>query len=319
MDAHVPQRAAMAGLRMDGPQARPAALPLYALLAVAAPILLALGLAQQWGWRALVHPEPVSSVIDLQPISAASAQELAELFARHHYDWPPTQAVPALSLQAFPTDLAAQPVEEKKALFFQSLLPLVLAENQRLLDKRAWLEGLRGHSLETEDEVRLQALIERYRIDARLAGDEAIEVLLQHVDKVPIAMVLAQAANESGWGSSRFVLQANNLFGEWTWRAEEGIAPLVRNSESRHYVRRFDSLADSVRAYIYNITVGHAYGELRAMRAAMRAQGRQSFDSVVLANGLERYSIRGEEYVTEIQQMIRGNRLQQLGPLQLEP
>lgn len=284
-------------------------------LAAVLPVLLALLLAWQWGWR---EPGPIAEGPVLQPVEADSAATLATLFAGHDYVWPPQQPVPLLALQSLPPDLAAQPTMQKKALFFQALLPLVLAENARLEQKRDWLERLRGQpALDEAERARLEELLERYRIGAVNNTDEALVSLLLHVDRVPVALVLAQAANESGWGSSRFVLQANNLFGEWTWRAEEGIEPLVRNSESRHYVRRFDSLADSVRSYIYNINVGHAYAELRQMRAAMRERGESVFDAIRLANGLQRYSIRGEEYVAEIQQMIDGNRLQRLQGLSL--
>jgi Bax protein len=198
-------------------------------------------------------------------------------------------------------------------------LPLVLAENARLQDKRQWLLSLDTRQpLSAEELEQLAVLQDRYKLSVEDEPEQAIRRLLGHIDKVPVALVLAQAANESGWGSSRFVQEGNNLFGEWTWKAEEGIAPLVRNEESRHYVRRFDSLADSVRAYIYNLNAGHAYQDLRRMRAEMRARGAERFDALSLATGLERYSARGEEYVLEIQQMIRGNRLQQLGPLELE-
>ncbi|MBW6476618.1 MAG: glucosaminidase domain-containing protein [Chromatiales bacterium] len=280
------------------------------------PVLLALWLATQWGWR-----DESSSLAstNLLTVEVSSSRALAALFAEHDYHWPPAERVPALALRAFPADLGEQPINKKKRLFFQSLLPLVLAENARLQKKREWLLGLDSRRpLSAEDAEQLGALRERYKLTATDDAEQDIANLLRHIDKVPVALVLAQAANESGWGSSRFAQQANNLFGEWTWRAEEGIAPLVRNEGSRHYVRRFDSLADSVRAYIYNLNAGHAYADLRRMRAEMRARGAERFDALSLATGLERYSARGEEYVAEIQQMIRGNRLQQLGSLELE-
>lgn len=284
-------------------------------MAIVLPLLLALLLAwygQQW------RGEPENG-LPLRSIVVESSMQLSRLFAEQNYSWPPQQVVPPLALQAFPKDLAEQPVAKKKALFFQSLLPLAVAENQRLETKRAWLEGLLEQEQPSEaDEQQLAYLLERYRVsgEEELAGQ--VRALLRHVDRVPVALVLAQAANESGWGSSRFVREANNLFGEWTWQADEGIAPLIRNADSRHYVRRFDSLEDSVQSYMYNINIGHAYQALREMRSRMRAQGQQPFDALTLATGLERYSERGEEYVTEIQAMIRGNRLHRLGPLQLQ-
>lgn len=286
------------------------------LLAVTMPMVLALLLA----WFASLGRGVVdgSMLPLLQPITVNSSAQLAQLFAEQDYTWPPRQAVPLLALQNLPHDLEYRPVEEKKALFFQSLLPLVLAENRRLETERAWLEGLlQQHALSEQDGRKLAELLQHYRIDVGLGIVQQIHLLLRHVDRVPVALVLAQAANESGWGGSRFVREANNLFGEWTWQADEGIAPLIRNAESRHYVRRFGSLAESVRSYMYNINVGHAYEDLRAMRAQMRAQGQRPFDALKLASGLLRYSERGEDYVSEIQAMIRGNRLHQLDNLEL--
>lgn len=276
------------------------------------PLLLALWLASQWGWRDPGAPE----VSGLQAVALDSAAELAVLFNEHGYRWPPAEPVPRLSVQQLPADLAQQTIPRKKALFFKTLLPLVLAENQRLEEKRAWLEGLDLQGLAADEAERFAVLLERYRIEDSTPAEQRA-ALLQRVDRVPVALVLAQAANESGWGTSRFVREANNLFGEWTWRAEEGIAPRIRNADSRHYVRRFDNLEASVRAYIYNLNVGHAYEELRTLRAAMRAEGLRPYDAQQLASGLERYSERGEEYVTEIQQMIRSNRLHRLGMLEL--
>ena len=196
---------------------------------------------------------------------------------------------------------------------------MVLAENRRVQDKRGWLkQRLDTNDWTQPEREELEYLMTRYRIRPEGAEPSAwIRQLLWHVDEVPLALVLAQAANESGWGDSRFTREANNLFGEWTWQAEEGIAPLIRDAESRHYVRRFDTLQDSVRSYMYNINVGHAYTELREMRARMRAQGAKRLNALELASGLLRYSERGEDYVAEIQTMIRGNQLHQLDRLEL--
>lgn len=288
-------------------------MPLALLLPIALAITLA-WLGQQW--RVLPSAlEPYG----LQPVQLDSTHELAALFASHDYHWPPEQAVPPLALTAFPEDLAEQPVEYKKTLFFRALTPMVLAENRRLRDKRIWLElRLDTNDWTPSEREELEYLMIRYRIEPEGAEPDLwIRQLLRHVDEVPLALVLAQAANESGWGGSRFTREANNLFGEWTWQAEEGIAPLIRDAQSSHYVRRFDSLQDSVRAYMYNINVGHAYTELREMRARMRVQGAKRLDALALASGLLRYSERGEEYVAEIQAMIRGNQLHQLEPLKL--
>jgi Bax protein len=108
----------------------------------------------------------------------------------------------------------------------------------------------------------------------------------------------------------------NNLFGEWTWDEENGVIPRYRHQDATHYVRRFDSLRQSVNSYLHNLNSGHAYDTLRALRAKMRSEG-EVLDPVRLAAGLENYSARGSEYVQEIQTMIRSNGLNKLGPLDL--
>ncbi len=118
--------------------------------------------------------------------------------------------------------------------------------------------------------------------------------------------MLAQAANESAWGTSRFTRVANNLFGQWTWQAAHGIVPASRPEGERYLVRKFPSLRDSVRDYLYNLNVGHAYEGLRRLRHEMRRRG-QPLDAAILAAGLSRYSGRGAAYVEEIRRIIRGN------------
>ncbi|MGM0594993.1 MAG: glucosaminidase domain-containing protein [Pseudomonadota bacterium] len=291
-------------------------LHLAMVLAVVLPLLLAALLARY----GLQHqPEPDAVVI--QPVALAAQQgttasQVEALFARHDYHWPPAQEVPALALKQLPTGLDKLPVERKKGLFFRILLPLVLAENRRLAAEREWLLTLQREHAAAESE-RLSALAQRYRLDdPRQPAERLMGELLQRVDIVPPGLVLAQAANESGWGTSRFSREANNLFGEWTWDEEQGVLPANRPEGASHYVRRFGSLRDSVRAYMHNLNSGPAYDRFRRMRAQMRAAD-EALDPHRLAEGLLRYSARGEAYIREIQSMIRGNGLNTLGPLDL--
>ena len=159
-------------------------------------------------------------------------------------------------------------------------------------------------------------LAELYRVNGDLNDPLVRDILLRRVDEVPPALVLAQAANESAWGNSRFAREANNLFGQWTYKQDLGMVPARRDEGARHYVRVFPDLRSSVRAYLRNINIGHAYLDLRRMRARMRAAGQQ-LDPYRLSDGLLRYSQRGEEYVNEIRTMMSINGLDQLGPLQL--
>lgn len=279
-------------------------------LAVVFPVVLALLLS----WYGLHQRSGPFSPVLLQPVIVGSSEQLESLFAHHAYSWPP-QAVPPLAIKSLPPDLGRLPVERKKSLFFRTLLPLIVAENARLSRERAWLQQLQERDDRHYPE-RLHALAREHRIDPEQPRDSLLSELLLRVDVVPAGLVLAQAANESGWGTSRFSREVNNLFGEWTWDASRGVLPQQRPENASHFVRRFDSLRQSVRSYLHNINSGRAYAKLRALRAKMRQQ-EKALDALVLAQGLERYSARGSDYVQEIQAMIRSNRLNKLGRLDL--
>lgn len=246
-------------------------------------------------------------------------EELQTVFSSHDYQWPPQSAIPALGVTSLPDGMNRLPVSDKKSLFFRTLMPLVLAENARLREQREFIERSFSKYGELDAEARkeLQAIARKYRIDGDLDSGENRSELLSRVDTAPPALVLAQAANESGWGSSRFAVQANNLFGVWTYDRSQGLKPLQRETEAQHYVRVYPSLQQAVRDYLFNLNVGHAYEGLRQQRATMRARN-QPLDALTLAGSLERYSERGSEYVSEIRGMIRSNDLDHLERLELD-
>jgi len=136
--------------------------------------------------------------------------------------------------------------------------------------------------------------------------------LLKRVDTVPMKLVLSQAANESAWGTSRFARQANNLFGQWCFTKGCGIVPSRRNAGATHEVAAFTSPQLSVRSYMHNINTGRVYQDLRNIRAQQRAQGKTA-TALQLAEGLSKYSERGQAYVKEIKSMISYNTKYMLG------
>ncbi len=257
--------------------------------------------------------------VPMQSLRARSATELARALAQRGYRWPP-QEVPALALQALPDDLDQMPVAEKKRVFLQSLLPLVLAENRRVAAEREFLrQALADWPLpEGERRARLQRLAARYQVKGDLEEEAVRRSLLRRVDLVPPALALAQAANETGWGTSRFAREANNLFGQWTYQAAQGLKPQDREEGKSHYVRRFPDLQASVRGYLHNLNTHQAYRLLRERRAQLRQRGRP-LDALELAAGLEAYSERGMDYVEDIRAMIRHNDLQRLARAELRP
>jgi len=205
-------------------------------------------------------------------------------------------------------------VAEKKRAFFEYLLPMVHEANEEVARERAWLEALAEAMVHgrvpTPAELGELALIEeRYAVQPRQATPvERVAELLERVDVVPASLVMAQAAKESGWGTSRFAREGNNYFGIWCFYEGCGMTPRRRAPGRTHEVATFDSVEEGVRYYIRTINTHIAYAGLRDMRAEARRRN-QMLPGAVLAGGLERYSERGLAYVREIQSMIHYNGL----------
>ena len=282
-------------------------------------ILVALVVGLAAGWHVL-RERPLVDVPTLEPVNIGSAQELAERLDSYDYNWPPRRAVPAIEIKAFPPDLDSLSVPRRKSVFFRSLLPLVLHQNAVIRDRRQRLRGIfptnEPPAPGTAAAAFLERMRERYRVTGDLAEPNVRARLLRRVDAVPPALALAQAATESGWGTSRFTREGNNLFGEWTWNADEGMIPQQRAEGATHRVRIFPDLQASVRAYTRNLNTGDAYREFRRLRATRR-QSAQAPTALELAGGLRRYSERGSAYVREIRSMIRHNGLDALPQLTL--
>ena len=203
-------------------------------------------------------------------------------------------------------------VKAKKTAFFGYMLPLVEARNLHIQGQRQQLLAVAERAqdvLSTQDTETLADLAGVYRlVDADLSSPELIKELLIRVDTVPPSLALAQAAVESGWGTSRFAVQANNLFGQWCYEKGCGLVPNQRNSGANHEVAKFNNVSDAVYSYTRNINTHHAYKDLRMSRAALRADD-ETVTGHILAEGLLRYSERGEDYVHELQAVIRINKL----------
>lgn len=287
----------------------------FALIAVPLAVAVALGIHLRFA----NHPAPRFEEPGLQSVKVNDARALAPLFAGLGYTWLPDGPVPALELQRFPANMAKLPVDIKKQVFFQALLPMVVAENARIAQQRAFVlaQFAEAGDLDSAEQQTLSEIAEHYGVDKPLDDPAARRRLLRRLDTVPPALVLAQAAKESGWGTSRFALEANNLFGMWTWDADAGLAPRDADEDADHYVRIFPDLRASVRGYLYNINVGHAYLDLRAMRATLRAAGKAP-DALKLAAALENYSANGARYVKAVQRMIRRNELMKLRDVKLQ-
>ncbi len=202
-------------------------------------------------------------------------------------------------------------VKEKKSAFFDYILPLVKHSNQLVIEDRKQLELLAAEVGELSFFQRrtLIELAEDYYVDRENRSDfQVIEQLRLRVDPVPPSLALAQAAIESAWGTSRFAVQGNNLFGQWCYKKGCGLVPLRRNSGTQHEVAKFDTVSESVGSYIRNINTHRAYQDLRVSRAQLRTD-RGSVSGHQLAENLLEYSELREKYVHEVQAVIRINKL----------
>lgn len=208
-------------------------------------------------------------------------------------------------------------VKEKKQNFFEFLLPLIYASNQNIMQERQLAQHWIDNPQQLNDKQRqaFSALLTKYRITDS-SEELQKQQLLERINIIPPSLVLAQAANESAWGSSRFAKEGNNLFGQWCYEIGCGIIPGERNHRAKHEVKVFKTPYESVASYMRNLNSHPQYEDLRTLRTQQLEQG-NTITGQVLAQGLIGYSERREAYVEEIQLMIRHNQLEEydLSPL----
>ena len=265
--------------------------------------------------------EGIVEGIILQPTGQHSANALDEAFDRLGYNLDAISNegafVPRIFLASLPKDLnKVRRTEKRKAIFFRSVLPLVLQANEEIIFDRKRLLRLhtqiqKGQKLDAVDRLWLIVLSERYKVQR---GE--IEALIARVDIVPPSLALAQAAEESGWGTSRFSRVGNAIFGEWTFSTSDSVIPRQRDKGKRHRIKVFKSLLHSVRAYVRNLNSHRAYREFRIKRHTQRRQG-TVIRGGALVDTLTRYSERGEKYVKSLRDIMVGNKLERLDEARL--
>jgi len=204
---------------------------------------------------------------------------------------------------------------DKKEAFFAFLLPHIRAVNADILAERKRLLSIRDQLIDDDsagffDDRWLVRLAEDYGLEPPEGLNATFaNQLLRRVDVIPPSLVLAQAANESAWGTSRFARHGNNLFGMRTYDGD-GIVPRKRAPGKKFQVAAYDTVRESIAAYVDNLNTHYRYRSLRQIRASLRRQG-QPVTGLALSNGLLAYSTRGSEYVAIIQSMIHSNNLEQ--------
>ena len=221
--------------------------------------------------------------------------------ASAHQDQPPaTESAVAESDK--PDFNSIESLPERKTQFFDFIEQFVAQRNKEILELRTRLQK---NEVNPEE---LKALAERYRVKAKDPQDIR-QRLLKKVDVVPVSLVLAQAALESAWGTSRFAATGNNFFGQWCFTEGCGLVPDRRHEGMNHEVMAFETPFDSVASYMRNLNSHPAYKHFRDKRAELRAQ-RQPLNGCYLAQGLTNYSAKGDAYVESIKLLIRANRLE---------
>ena len=204
----------------------------------------------------------------------------------------------------FPRDLdALQSTKLKKETFIKIVLPLIVAENERIMADRDKLINLSNKKFTTDLEKQwLRQKLLEYKVKK---GD--LKELIVRMDIIPTSIALAQAAKESGWGTSRFALEGNAIFGQWTWSGK-GIAPLDRESNKNHKILKFPILRASVKAYQNNLNTHKSYSKFRQKRLSLREKNRK-ISGLELTETLNNYAQTGSEYTKILNQIIKQNRL----------
>jgi len=214
------------------------------------------------------------------------------------------QKVKPIYLTKLPKDLKSLGnTKEKRELFIKIILPLILDENQSILEDRKRLFKILGKNFNTAGEkVWLKRRLKQYKID-----NQDLSTLKIRMDIIPVSIALAQAANESGWGTSRFALEGNALFGQWTW-SKKGILPKNKDENKTHRVLQFQVLKASVKAYKNNLNTNNAYKEFREVRAQIR-QNNKKIVGLDLVEYLKNYASIGEKYTAILKNIIVNNSL----------
>ena len=204
----------------------------------------------------------------------------------------------------FPRDLDnLSSVQLKKETFLKIVLPLVVAENEKILDDREKLKNLIDKKFTTDSE---KQWLRQKLLEYKVKKSDLKELMIK-MDIIPVSIALAQAAKESGWGTSRFALEGNAIFGQWTWDGQ-GIAPLKRDGDKNHKILKFPILRASVKAYKNNLNTHKSYSKFRDKRQQLRNKNK-NITGLALTDTLKNYAQTGSEYTRILNQIITQNRL----------
>ena len=246
-----------------------------------------------------------------------NASTIKQLFDDTNYklkDVRKSKLVKPVALTLLPREIKMiENTNERKEFFIQIVLPLILQENNNIKLDRKRLFNIITKNNNTKLEKKW--LEKKYKQYGVLTND--LSELKIRMDVIPVSLAIAQAAKETGWGTSRFALEGNALFGQWTWSGE-GLKPKEADVDRGHKVMKFNVLQASVRAYQRNLNTHNTYQSFRLARAELRDR-RQPLDSMILSKFLDNYAQTGEKYVEVLQKIIKQNNLKDFDDSKLLP
>jgi Bax protein len=246
-----------------------------------------------------------------------SAKTIKQLFEDTNYnlkDVRNNKLVKPVSLSLLPNEMKMiENTKKRKELFIQIILPLIIQENNNIrFDRKKLFLVLNKSNNSKNEKLWLEKKFKQYGV-----ANKDLSTLKIRMDEIPTSIAIAQAAKETGWGTSRFALEGNALFGQWTWSGE-GIKPAGADDDTKHKVMKFKVLQASVKAYHRNLNTHSSYRNFRRARAESRDRDKE-LDSIELSEHLDQYAETGKKYVEILQQIIRQNRLTDFDDAKLLP
>ena len=246
-----------------------------------------------------------------------SASTIKQLFEDTNYnlkDVRKNKLVKPINLELLPNEMKMiENVKQRKTLFIQIVLPLILEENNQIkLDRKKLFTILNKNNNSNTEKKWLNMKFKQYGVK-----NKDLLTLKIRMDEIPVSLAIAQAAKETGWGTSRFALEGNALFGQWTFSGE-GIKPLTIDKDKTHKIMKFQILQASIRAYQRNLNTHSGYKKFRKFRAMARDND-EKLDSLVLADCLDQYAATGVEYTKILKKIIEQNSLKDFDDVKLLP
>jgi Bax protein len=251
---------------------------------------------------------------DTVRLSAATIKQLFEDTGYNLQDVRKKKLVKPVALTLLPQEIKMiENVKKRKEFFIQIVLPLIIQENNNIRLDRKTLFNIINKSNNTASEKKwLEKKYKQYGVNSR-----DLSVLKIRMDEIPTSLAIAQAAKETGWGTSRFAQEGNALFGQWTWSGE-GLKPKKAEEGKGHKVMKFNVLQASVRAYQRNLNTHSTYKDFRKARAEFRDLNKP-LDSIELSTHLNKYAETGNQYVEVLQKIITQNKLKDFDDAKLLP